>query len=137
MFSTTHLANFKRSFNHTDITPPYPSRPWAKPPTHSPPTPPTPLQPKHRHTSNTPPGHKGLVKPKPNPLIQSPPLHRPSQTHTHLTYSTNSSHPMHHSSITRQVDTIPEPSALTTPHPSIHQYTQHITSNGQGTDKQH
>ena len=33
-----------------------------------------------------------MVKPKPNPLIDSPP-HRPSQTHTHLTYSTHSSHP--------------------------------------------
>ena len=52
----------------------------------------------HHCNQNTPPVPPGLVKPKANPLIHYPlSTHAtPSQTHTHLTYSTNSSHPTHH-----------------------------------------
>ena len=92
---TCHLHRESRLTPHTDITPPHCSRPLSKPPTHSPPTPPTPPQPKHRHMSNTPPVPRGLVTPKPNSLIHSPPLSThtaPSQTHTHVTHSTNTSH---------------------------------------------
>ena len=92
---TCHLHREPRLTPHTDITPPHRSRPLSKPPTHSPPTPPTPPQPKHRHMSNTHPVPRGLVKPKPNSLIHSTPLSThtaPSQTHTHVTHSTNTSH---------------------------------------------
>ena len=68
-----------------------------------------------------------MVNPKRNPLIYTPPLSThaaPSQTHTHLTCSTNSSHPttLIHSTLAA-LDTIPEPrvphtcSALTTTTP--------------------
>ena len=98
---TCHLNRESRLTPHTDITPPHPSIPWSKHLTHSPPTPPTPQQPKHRHTSNTPPVPTGLVRFKPNPLILSSthPISTqpiPSQTHTHLTYYTNCSHPTHY-----------------------------------------
>ena len=96
---TCHLLHREsRLTTHTYITPPHPSRPWFKPPAHSPPTPPTPPQTKHRRTSNTPPVPTGLVKPTPI-LSSTHPLSNhaaPSQAHTHLTYSTNSSYPTHH-----------------------------------------
>ena len=64
----------------------YPTLPDSGPsPTHSPPTPP---QPKNRHMSKA-----SLV---PKLILLSAPIHlphRPSQTHTHFTHSTNSSHP--------------------------------------------
>ena len=101
---TCHLHRESRLTPHTDITPPHRSRPLSKPPTHSSPTPPTPPQPKHRRMSNTLPVPRGLVKPKPNYLIHSPPplsTHTaPSQTHTHVTHSTNTSHK--HVTCTRQ-----------------------------------
>ena len=94
---TCHLHKESRLTPHADKTPPHRSRPWSKPPTGSSPTPPTPPQPKHRHMSNTPPVPTGLVKQKSNYLIHSPPLHPhgTSQTHTHVTHSTNTSHYTH------------------------------------------
>ena len=84
--------------NHTDITPPHPSRPWSNPL-------PTPhLHHVHYRNPNTdtrstfPMFPQNWLSPKPNPLIHSPPhlIHRPRQTHTHFTHYTNSSHPTHH-----------------------------------------
>ena len=100
---TCHLHRESRLAPHTDITPPHPSRPWSKPPTHSPPTPP---QPNHRRTSNTPPVPTGLVKSKPNHLIHSSPLYprrsEPNTYTSHILYQLLTSHTPH-SSITRQL----------------------------------
>ena len=59
----------------------------------------------------------------------------PSQTDAHLTYSTNSSHPTHHTphNTSAALDTIPEPRvpptcpALTTPHPALPSTSHHHT----------
>ena len=121
---TCHLHRESRPTSYIDITPPYPSRPWSKPPTHSPPTTPTPPQPKQSHTSNTPPVLTGLVNP--NPLIHSPspPLHprRPEPK----TYTSHTLHQLLIHSTSAALDTIPEPRVpptcpaltTTTPHPS-------------------
>ena len=115
----SHLHRESRLTTHTDISPHHPSRPWSKTLTHSPPTLP------HYGNPNTDiqthsPFPTGLVKPKPNPLIYSPasPLTclsthaTPSQTHIHLTYSANFSHPMYDTSLNH----VHHPNDLHSPH---------------------
>ena len=100
---TCHLHRESRLTPHTDITPPHRSRPLSRPPTHSPPTPPTPPQPKHRHMSNTPPCPQRIGKAQTqfsHPLTPLSTHTAPSQTHTHVTHSTNTSHK--HVTCTRQ-----------------------------------
>ena len=99
---TCHLHSESRLTPHTDITPPHHSRPLSKPPTHSTPTP-TPPQPKHRHMSNTPPCPHRIGKAQTqfsHPLTPLSTHTTPSQTHTHVTHSTNTSHM--HVTCTRQ-----------------------------------
>ena len=91
---TCHLHKESRLTRHTDITPHHHPRPWTKPPTHSYPTPPIPPQPKHRQTFHTTLVHTWLV---PNPILSPHTSYpAPSQTHTHSTHSTCTSHPTHH-----------------------------------------
>ena len=89
---TCHLHKESGFTTHTDITPPYPFRPWSKTPAHSSHTPHTPPQPINKHTPNTPHVPTGLINTKPN----SPPLSSYA-AHTYFKHSTNSTQLMHHS----------------------------------------
>ena len=86
---TCHQHQESRLTTHIDITLPYPPRPWLK---YSPPTPP---QPKHRHISHFPNVPPELVNPKPNHVTPKTSYPAPSQTHTHVTNSTYTSHHTH------------------------------------------
>ena len=89
------LPSTQRIQTHTshrhNTTPPLPTLVQAPYPTH---TTATKTQTHVQHS----PVPRGLVKPKPNSLIHSPPS--TSQTHTHVTHSTNTSHK--HVTCTRQ-----------------------------------
>ena len=92
---TCHLHKESRLTTHTDITQPHPSRPWSKTPTHYPPTPPAPPHPKQTNVQHFPCSHRiGKAQTQSShPLTPFSTHPAPSQTHTHLTHSTNSSHP--------------------------------------------
>ena len=101
-----HQHRESRLTTHTDITPPYPPRPWLQPPTLSPPTPLTPPQPKHRHISDYPIFPMFLQNWKsPNPILSpTHPQHLPPRPEP----NTYTCHPLHlhlspHSSLARHL----------------------------------
>ena len=83
-----------QTHTHTYITPHYRSRPWSKPPTHSPHTPLTPPHQTQTYAQHPPCPHRiGKAQTQfSQPLSPLSTHTAPSQTHTHVTHSTNTSH---------------------------------------------